>query len=299
VKKIDHAWIWDTMATRLYNRYTQTDHYYLTDCEEEILRTHAADILGEANLVVELGCGSARKVSHVLEARVSRGGTMRYLPIDVSKGALAATAKDVRARFGDAVTVEPRQGLFEDVLPELPVDDKKLIFFFGSSIGNLDTLDETVNFLKRLRLRLNPGDRLVIGVDLHKDEAVLRRAYGEGEACRSFFVHMLRRINEYLGADFDPRVFQLASVYQEEQTAFDVRTWKMSLRVAPGEAQHTSVRKLGAEVRLETGQPVQIGISRKFGPKGLGQLASLAGLTLTRQWLDEKRWFSLNEFVRA
>jgi L-histidine N-alpha-methyltransferase len=299
VKKIDHAWIWDTMATRLYNRYTQTDHYYLTDCEEEILRTHAADILGEANLVVELGCGSARKVSHVLEARVSRGGTMRYLPIDVSKGALAATAKDVRARFGDAVTVEPRQGLFEDVLPELPVDDKKLIFFFGSSIGNLDTLDETVNFLKRLRLRLNPGDRLVIGVDLHKDEAVLRRAYGEGEACRSFFVHMLRRINEYLGADFDPRVFQLASVYQEEQTAFDVRTWKMSLRVAPGEAQHTSVRKLGAEVRLETGQPVQIGISRKFEPEGLGQLASLAGLTLTRQWLDEKRWFSLNEFVRA
>jgi uncharacterized SAM-dependent methyltransferase len=94
-------------------------------------------------------------------------------------------------------------------------------------------------------------------------------------------------------------VFQLASVYQEEQTAFDVRTWKMSLRVAPGEAQHTSVRKLGAEVRLETGQPVQIGISRKFEPKGLGQLASLAGLSLTRQWLDEKRWFSLNEFVRA
>lgn len=298
VRKIDHAWIWDSMATRLYNRYTESDGYYLTGCEEQILASHAAEILGDSNLVVELGCGSARKISHVLDARVSSGGTLRYLPIDVSKGALAATRADVAERFGDTVIVEPRQGLFDDVLPELPVREAKLVFFFGSSIGNLNTMDDTVTFLKRLRSRLNPGDRLVIGVDLHKDEAVLRRAYGEGEACRSFFVHMLRRINEYLGADFDPRVFQLASVYQEEQTAGPVRSWKMSLRVAPTVPQHTWVRTLGLEVQIEPDQPVQIGISRKFEPEGIGALAAMAGLELTRQWLDDRRWFSLNELVR-
>jgi L-histidine N-alpha-methyltransferase len=298
VKKIDHAWIWDSMATRLYNRYTQSEGYYLTACEEEILARHAAEILGGQDLVLELGCGSARKISHVLGARVAQGGTLRYMPIDVSKGALTATAADVAARFGDAVTVEPRQGLFDDVLPELPVDETKLVFFFGSSIGNIDTLDDTVHFLKRLRARLNPGDRLVLGVDLHKDEAVLRRAYADGEACRSFFVHMLRRINEYLGADFDPRVFRLASVYQEEQTPGPVRSWKMSLRVAPTDPQHTWVRKLGAEVQIAPGQPVQIGISRKFDADGIGALAAMAGLELTRQWFDGKRWFSLNELVR-
>jgi L-histidine N-alpha-methyltransferase len=298
VKKFDHAWIWDSMATRLYNRYTRTPGYYLTDCEEDILRRHAAEILGAQTFVVELGCGSARKISHVLAAGIEAGRTLRYLPIDVSTGALTATQTDVRERFGERVVVEPRQGLFDDVLPELPIDQSKLIFFFGSSIGNLDSIDETVTFLKRLRSRLNPGDRLVIGVDLHKDEAVLRRAYGESEECRSFFVHMLRRINEYLGADFDPRVFRLASVYQEEQSAASLRTWKMSLRVAPADAQHTWVRKLGAEVQLEAGQPVQIGISRKFEADGIAGLASLAGLELRRQWFDARRWFSLNELVR-
>lgn len=298
VKKLDHSWIWDSMATRLYNRYTETDSYYLTDCEVEILSSHAEEILGDQSFVVELGCGSARKINPVLEAGVGSGRTLRYLPVDVSKGALTATAKEVRERFGDRVKVEPRQGLFEDVLPELPVEGKKLVFFFGSSIGNIDTIDDTVQFLRRLRSRLNSGDRLVIGADLHKDEKILRGAYGESEECRSFFVHMLRRINEYLGADFDPRVFELASVYQEEQTSVPFRTWKMSLRVAPGEPQHSWVRKLGAEIELDAGQPVQVGISRKFEAAGFRDLALLGGLEPRRQWLDSREWFSLNEFVR-
>lgn len=299
VKKIDHAWIWDSMASRLYNRYTDTRSYYLTDCEEEILRDNAAEILGSGWLVVELGCGSARKINHILEACVARGGTVRYLPIDVSKGALKTTEAEVRAKFGDAVTIEPRQGLFDDVLPELPVGERKLVFFFGSSIGNIDSIDDTVTFLKRLRSRLNPGDQFVVGVDLHKDERILDAAYNAEEACRAFFVHMIRRINEYLGADFDPRVFRLASVYQEEQTSAPFRSWRMSLRISPTERQHTLVRKLGMEVQLQPGQPVQIGISRKLEPEGVAALACLANLRLTRQWLDRQGWFSLNEFVRA
>ncbi len=299
VKKIDHAWIWDSTASRLYNRYTQTNGYYLTDCEEEVLRDHATEILGEERLVVELGCGSARKICHVLDACVARGGPVRYLPIDVSKGALKATEAEVRRRFGDKVTIEPRQGLFDDVLPNLPVGEKKLVFFFGSSIGNLDTVADTVDFLKRLRSRLHDGDRFVVGMDLHKNETVLEAAYNEEEACRAFFVHMVRRINEHLGADFDPRVFKLSSVYQEEKHDAGFPTWRMCLRVAPTEPQHTWVRKLGIEARLEPGQPVQVGISRKFEPESIRKLAKLADMKLTNQWLDKRAWFSLNELVRA
>jgi uncharacterized SAM-dependent methyltransferase/ubiquinone/menaquinone biosynthesis C-methylase UbiE len=299
VKKIDHAWIWDSTASRLYNRYTQTRGYYLTDSEEEILQTHAADILGAECLVVELGCGSARKVSHVLDAAVARGPAVRYMPIDVSKGALRATEAAIGERFGDRVQVLPRQGLFEDVLPELPLGETKLVLFFGSSLGNIDTIEDTVAFLRRLRGRLNAGDRFVVGLDLHKDDRTLEGAYNTEEACRSFFVHMIRRINEHLGADFDPRVFRLSSVYQEEQTSAPFRAWRMSLRIAPSEPQHTWVRRLGIEVHLEPGQPVQVGISRKFEPDGLAELAHMASLSLTRQWLDRQRWFSLNELVRA
>ncbi|HUF49095.1 MAG TPA: L-histidine N(alpha)-methyltransferase [Vicinamibacterales bacterium] len=299
VKKIDHAWIWDSTASRLYNRYTQTPGYYLTDAEEAILRDAAADIVGPSRLLVELGCGSARKVSHLLDAATAGGAAVRYVPIDVSPGALRATESAVVRQFGSRVVVEARQGLFDDILPGLPIDQPKVVLFFGSSIGNIDTIDETIHFLGRLRDRLTPDDRLVVGVDLHKDIETLAAAYNTEEACRSFFVHMIRRINDYLGADFDPRVFQLSSTYDEERTSAPFRSWRMNLRIAPTEPQHTWVRRLDLEVHLEPGQPVQVGISRKFRPEDIGGLAALAGLRLTRQWLDPQAWFSLNELRRA
>lgn len=298
VKKIDHAWIWDSAASRLYERYTQTAGYYLTDCEEEILRDHAREIVGDEHLIVELGCGSARKIRHVLRAAVERGGTCCYIPIDVSPGAIKATTAEVGHAFGDRVSVQPRQGLFEEILPGLPVSEQKLVFFFGSSIGNLDTIPDTVAFLERLRARLNPGDHFVVGIDLHKDEGILERAYNEEEWCRSFFVHMLRRINEHLGADFDPRVFELSSTYEEEPPYEGLRTRRMSLRIAPTQPQHTWIRTLELEVQLEPGQPVQVGISRKYEPEQIATLARMAGLRLTNQWFDRRHWFSLNELVR-
>ncbi|MCA8974429.1 MAG: L-histidine N(alpha)-methyltransferase, partial [Planctomycetes bacterium] len=298
VKGIDHAWIWDSTASRLYERYTHTDGYYLTDCEEEILRNNAIEILGAESRIVELGCGSARKISHVLKAAVDQSRKVHYVPIDVSAGALRSTQAELRRRFGDRIDIEPRQGMFEDTLPDLPLDRPKLVFFFGSSIGNLASVEETVVFLRQLGERLGPHDRFVVGIDLHKDQAVLDRAYNEEEACRDFFVHMLRRINEYLGADFDPRVFELKSSYDLEEPFEGLHTRRMGLRVAPTEPQRTWIEKLRMEVQLEPGQPVQVGISRKYEPEQIGRLAELAGLTMTRQWFDERGWFSMNELVR-
>jgi uncharacterized SAM-dependent methyltransferase len=133
------------------------------------------------------------------------------------------------------------------------------------------------------------------------------RAYGaktsedhnSDEACRNFFVHMIRRINEHMGADFDPRVFKLSSVYQDEENHLAFRTWRMCLRIAPIERQHTGIRKAGFEVQAEANQPVQVGISRKFEPEGLRILGQMADLKLVQQWFDHRQWFSLTEFVRA
>lgn len=299
VKQIDHAWIWDSTASHLYERYSRTEGYYLSDCEEEILRDKAAEIAGKETTMVELGCGSARKIRYVLQACIDRGVNVRYLPIDVSGGALRSTVEDVRKHCGDAVRVDPRQGLFDDILPTLPVGDRKLVFFFGSSLGNIETVPETVDFLCRLGSRLTPEDRFVVGLDLDKEERVLDQAYNEEEACRQFFLHMVRRINNNLGADFDPRVFELASVCEDEPSYKGMQTRRVALRIAPKVPQHTWIRRLGLEVALEPGQPVQVGVSRKFRADGIHTLARLTGFRLVRQWFDRKRWFSLNEMVLA
>jgi L-histidine N-alpha-methyltransferase len=301
VVKLDHHWIWDSRASELYERYTQSDGYYLTDCEESILRAHADEIHGDEPLIVELGCGSARKIAHVLEARLDAAPDeeLAYMPIDVSRGAVRETEAAVLERFGDRVRVEPRMGLFEQVLESIPRDRNKLVFFFGSSIGNFDTLEATVAFLRDLGSRLAPGDRLVLGTDLHKELDVLERAYNEEETCRSFFVHMLRRVNEHLGADFDPRVFELSSTYELEPEWQGLRTRRMNLRVKPRVPQRTFVQELDREATLDDETPVQVGISRKFEPEQVQRLGELAGLEPGRQWLDARGWFALTELRRG
>jgi uncharacterized SAM-dependent methyltransferase/ubiquinone/menaquinone biosynthesis C-methylase UbiE len=299
VKALDHAWIWDTVASRLYDRYTRSDGYYLTDCEVEILERHAAEIAGDDELVVELGCGSALKIRHVLRAALARrdGARVRYLPIDVSRGALDGTLAELAGEFGGRVAFEPHQGLFADALHEIPGDRRKLVFFFGSSLGNLRDLERTVRFLEDLRGQLRPGDRFVVGLDLHKQEAALEAAYNRDESCRQFFVHMLRRINLALGADFDPRVFELASTYVEEPPYRGIRTRRVNLRVSPTRDQRSWVRGLEREVVIAAEHAVQVGISRKFEPEQIDALAALAGFGVERRWLDARGWFSLNELV--
>jgi L-histidine N-alpha-methyltransferase len=297
VVELDHQWIWDSRGSLLYERYTRTSGYYLADCEERIVRDHAAELWDGEPLVVELGCGSARKIRHVLAAAAAQNAEaqLTYLPIDVSPGALQATCAAVERQFGSAVALEPHCGRFDAVLDEIPRQRRKLVFFFGSSIGNLPGLPETIDFLRDLRARLSPGDRLVLGIDLHKPEDVLQRAYNEEEACRQFFVHMVRRINEQVGADFDPRVFELSSTYEPEQPHRGIVAHRMNLRVAPLEPQRTWLRKLEQEVELGPGQALQVGISRKFEPDSIAALARCAGFELRRQWLDGRGWFSINE----
>ena len=296
---LDHAWIWDTVASRLYDRYTESDAYYLTDCELEILEDNAPEIAGEFTRIVELGCGSALKIRHVLRAAVERAGgeRVRYMPIDVSQGAVDSTVAELREEFGERLDFEPHQGLFADVLHEIGGKGRELVFFFGSSLGNVRDLEHTVSFLRDVRAQLGPEDRFVVGLDLHKDEAVLEAAYNREESTRQFFVHMLRRINVALGADFDPRVFELASSYVAEPEYQGIRTRRVNLRVSPTREQRSFVRELGREVVLAPGDAVQVGISRKFEPEQIDALARLGGFEVSRRWLDSNEWFSLNELT--
>ena len=300
VKELDHAWIWDTVSSRLYDRYTESSGYYLTDCEVEILKRDADQMVGGEPLIVELGCGSALKIREVLKAAIQSRDSqtpVQYMPIDVSHGALESTVDVLREEFGKRISFAPRRGLFADVLHTIPKDRPKLVFFFGSSLGNVQDLAATVDFLRDVRAQLGPNDRLIVGLDLHKDEEVLDAAYNQEESCRAFFVHMLRRINQSLGADFDPRVFELASTYELEPEYKGMRTHCVNLSISPTRDQRSYVQELGHEVVIREQDSVQVGISRKFEPAQIDQLAKWSGLRVMRRWFDAREWFALTELV--
>lgn len=301
VKRIDHAFIWNSMASRLYDRYTECPEYYLTDVEVEILAANAAEILDGGRFLVELGCGSAKKVSLLLDAATADAAAERfvYTPIDVSQGALVATKNDVDAKYDGRIDVVPRCGRFDEVLASVPVDRDKLIVFFGGSLGNIETLAATVAFLESIRARMGKGDRFVVGIDLDKPEEVLRAAYEAGPRNRSFFLNMIRRVNRELGGNFDLAAFRQDSPYEADAPHEGLQTRAVQLRLVTERPQHVYVQSMHMEVELAEGDAVQVGTSRKFRVEDIARLGALAGLELRRQWFDERRFFSLNEFVRA
>lgn len=300
IRRLDHAHIWDPMASRLYDDYIGCEEYYLTECEEEVLRTHAAQIVERHSVFVELGCGSARKIRILLDAALAARpeGELSYMPIDVSAGALAATKAELESIYGHRVTIEPHLGHFRETLSQIPAESGKNIFFFGSSIGNLETPEATAALLRDLREVMTPLDQLVVGFDLQKEPEVLLSAYNAGPKNLAFFVHMVRKMNFELGADFDLAAFRLGSTYDMETPWEGVETCCMSLKVVTEAAQDVRVPALGFDVHLDAGDAIQIGTSRKFRTDDIRILSTLAGLAVRTLWLDPKQYFALAELVR-
>ena len=303
VKALDHRYIWNALGSRMYNRYIATPDYYLNDCEEEILRDNAAEIVRNEDKLIELGCGSGRKVSLLLSEEARRhtlDQPIDYIPIDLSPAALEWAKAEVEAKFGERVTAHPRHGCFSEALPAIAAESDRpaLIVFFGSSIGNFETLDETVEFLAMVRKCMRPTDRFLVGMDLHKDADVLRRAYQSGEPNLTFFLNMVRRINDDAGADFDLTQFVQDSSYTHHGTyRGQVEDWRVEFKLKTNVDQTTRVEALDLDVGLNAGDSVRAGISRKFRKGDIAALAELAGLRLSRQWTDRRDYFSVNEFV--
>ena len=85
-KSLPSKYFYDTEGSRLFQRITELDEYYLTRCEAEILETHVAEI-GAAVFpgplrLVELGAGDGRKTEILLRRLLGAGLSFEYVPID-------------------------------------------------------------------------------------------------------------------------------------------------------------------------------------------------------------------------
>lgn len=299
VKRLDHSHIWDPMGSRLYDEYIRSDAYYLTECELEILAGHAEQIVTESSTLVELGCGSAQKISVLLESALERGeSNISYLPIDVSEGALSATCDDLAEAYGDRVAIRPLLGRFREVLDTIPAEDGKNILFFGSSIGNIESPADTAAFLRELRELMTPEDQLVVGFDLQKEPEILLDAYNAGPANLSFFLHMVRRMNHQMGANFELDAFRLGSTYEAEPAWNGLETHCVQLKVVSTREQHVHIPALDLDIALTAGDAIQVGTSRKFRTDDIRRLAELSGLRQRTLWLDSNHYFAVTELVR-
>src|SRR3954462_6858610 len=88
----------DERGSELFEEITQLPEYYLTRAERMLLEQEIAAIVANVRpcSLVELGAGSATKTRIIIDAMRENGCAECYVPIDVSRDFLEATAAQLR-----------------------------------------------------------------------------------------------------------------------------------------------------------------------------------------------------------
>ncbi|MFE2987805.1 L-histidine N(alpha)-methyltransferase [Streptomyces sp. NPDC059262] len=284
-KTLPPKWFYDARGSELFDEITTLPEYYPTRAEREILLARSQEIADAtgARTLVELGSGSSDKTRHLLD---DLPDLETYVPVDVSESALRGAAEALGAeRPGlriHALIADFTLGL---TLPDAP--GPRLAAFLGGTIGNLLPAERGA-FLTAVRALLRPGDMLLLGTDLVKDESVLVAAYDDAAGVTAAFnKNVLGVINRDLGADFDPGAFEHVALWDADNE------W-IEMRLRSTAAQTVKIPALGLAVDFEDGEEIRTEISAKFREEGVRAELAGAGLRMTHWWTDAQNRFALS-----
>jgi L-histidine N-alpha-methyltransferase len=284
-KTLPPKWFYDAHGSELFEQITELPEYYPTRAEREILVARSGEIAAAtgARTLVELGSGSSEKTRYLLDALT---GLHTYVPVDVSESALTQAGHALIAELPElsvhALIADFTGGLS---LPGTP--GPRLVAFLGGTIGNLLPAERSA-FLSSVRSLLSPGDALLLGTDLVKDENVLVRAYDDAAGVTAAFnKNVLTVVNRELGADFDPGAFDHVALWDAENE------W-IEMRLRSRTDQTVKVPALDLAVDFAAGEELYTEISAKFRKEGVRGELSAAGLELAHWWTDSEGRFALS-----
>ena len=292
-KSLPPRLFYDEAGSRLFEQITGLPEYYVTRTERSILEAHASEIVRAAGTpltLIELGAGTATKTEVLIEALLKRQLQAVFYPIDVSESALRVAEEALEARF-KALSVRPLVGDYSAGLSQLSrIAGRKLVLYIGSSIGNYEP-EEAGELLANIRRSLSPGDALLLGTDMVKDESILNSAYDDEQGVTARFnMNVLARINRELGADFALDRFRHHAHYNA--TAGRIEMHLISL------ADHlVRFRPAGATIRLREGEGIHTECSYKYGLEEFGALGASAGLVPRKTWTDPQAYFGVFYFT--
>jgi dimethylhistidine N-methyltransferase len=244
------------------------------------------DAAGSPLEIVELGAGSAMKTRLLLEAALERQPRLRYVPVDVSRAALAQAAAALRDLRG--LDVRPVAARYPEELGFLRQDGttRRMVVFLGSNIGNYDAR-AAHELLTGVRRHLNPGDALLVGADRHKSPKVLIPAYDDAAGVTArFSKNLLLRLNRDLGADFAPSLFH-------HVVRWNARASRVELYLESAVAQRVTIAALGATISLAAHERLHVESSYKRTDAAMRRILARAGFAPERAWTDARRWFGL------
>lgn len=285
-------YLYDDEGSRIFEEITNVPEYYQTGAELSILQGNAASIVSRTgcSTLVELGSGSSSKTRTLLAALLDAPGPARYEPLDVSESALKESGEQLAVEYPD-LDIQGYVGDFDKSLPTLLESADhgsggRLIAFLGGTIGNFSP-EGRREFLRTLQESMSGEDRILIGLDLVKDRAVLEAAYDDAAGVTARFnKNLLNVLNYRLGANFDPDLFDHRATYDETNQRIEM--WLDSRK-----EQEISLRMLEMDVHLERNEGIRTEISNKFTPESAASTLDEAAFQMLQLYTDERDLFGL------
>lgn len=287
-KSLPSKYFYDSQGSALFERITQLSEYYLTRVEQGLIMSYAEEVMAwvHPQEVVELGSGSTTKIRLLLDAPSTADHLTRYIPFDFNEQ-VVQSALGTLAQTYPLLQAHGIVGDFEKHLTYLPsAVGRRLIVFLGSTIGNLDP-QARHDFLVQVRRQLASGDRLLLGVDLVKDTAVLEAAYNDSKGVtEEFNRNILRVVNRAVHADFRPAAFHHHAFYNQQAS-------RIEMHLTPESLQTVNLKDLGLRICISPDETIWTESSYKFTRESTTAMLAEAGLRIERWYTDCDRWFAL------
>ena len=288
-KTLSPKYFYDKRGAELFDQICTLQGYYPTRTEVSILETHIVDIitaLGRHPILYEFGSGSSTKTQILLKNMDDIAG---YVPIDICPDYLYAAAEELRRKF-PSLEISPTCADFcekvelTDSVTRAHKDCGRVVFFPGSTIGNF-TPEEASHFLFNAASTLGAEGKLLIGVDMIKDVAVLEQAYDDaGGVTSDFNLNILYRINRELGADFDMSCFRHFAFYNQKLNRIEMHLTCI---------QSCQVTIQDHVISFSSGESIHTENSYKYEPQGFIALAEQSGFRFLQRWSDPGEYFSV------
>ena len=288
-KSLPPKYFYDRAGSILFARITGLPEYYQTRTEAALLEEIAPRFIGKflPDDIVEIGSGTSEKTRCMLDVLRRLERPVRYVPLDVDRVTLEATAVELLGDYPTA-RVHAVVGDFERDLGHVPpAAGRRLVLFLGSTIGNLAPSARGRFLARTRRLLATPEDRFVLGVDLVKDVKVLEAAYDDAAGVTAAFNrNILRVVNRGVDGDFDPGAFAHVAFYNRAAA-------RIEMHLVAESPQDVWLARLGMRVSFSPGEPIWTESSYKFTRSGVEAMLAAAGMRLVEWRVDPANYFAL------
>ncbi len=277
-KKLTPKWLYDDRGSELFDEITKLTEYYPTEAERSILAERAKDIaeITGADTLVELGSGTSDKTRTLLDAFWDRGLLRRFVPFDVSEATLIEAAAMLAERY-NGLDVHAVVGDFNQHLPKLPAEGRRMIAFLGSTIGNFH-VEERRAFLGALADTLEAGEWLLLGADLVKDVDRIVKAYNDDAGItRDFTLNVLEVLNREFDGNLPIDNFDFVPLWDPTEERIDIRLRAATPCVARFDA-------LDLDINFGEGEELRVEVSTKFRREGITAELADAGFEVAEFW---------------